>query len=68
MDALADVVVPGIPATQFALIQPDGHARGTQGRADPLRRRGILGRVADEYRRVQSGAAPGFGFISRLRC
>ncbi len=36
---LADLPIPGVPAPQFALVEPDLDARGAQGLADPQRRR-----------------------------
>jgi hypothetical protein len=49
LDLLADRVVPGVPAPQLALIEPDLDAGGTERFSNTLRRLYILRGVAQEY-------------------
>ena len=46
LDLLADRPIPGVPATQFALVEPDLDACGTEGFTDAARRRRVLRGVA----------------------
>src|SRR6185312_6524350 len=49
LDLLPDLLVPGIPAPQLALVEKDLDARDTQCLANPSCRLRILRSVADEY-------------------
>jgi hypothetical protein len=49
VDLPANLVIPGISASQFALVEPHRDPRGTQYLADALCRRRILGGIAQEY-------------------
>ena len=46
VDLLADLVIPDVPAAQFALVEPDLDPGGPQRLADTACRLGILGGVA----------------------
>jgi hypothetical protein len=46
----ADRLVPGVPATQLALVEPNLDSDGSQARADPLGRCGVSRGVTQEYR------------------
>ena len=45
-DLLADLLVPGIPTAQLALVKPDFYASGSEYAAHAFRRLGILRGIA----------------------
>jgi hypothetical protein len=45
----ANLLIPDVPTPELALVQKDFNARGSQRRADPLRRLGILGGITQKY-------------------
>ncbi len=49
LDLLADRLVPGVPASQLALVEPDFAARGTEGFADMAGCLRVLRGVAQEH-------------------
>src|ERR1700721_2547746 len=49
VDLTPDLLVPGVPAAQLALVEKHLDARGTQRRANLLGSLCILGGVAQEY-------------------
>jgi hypothetical protein len=54
-DLLADLAIPGVPAPQFALVEPDLDTLGPKCIADPTRSIGVLRSVAKEYRLGRRG-------------
>ena len=48
VNLFSDLAIPGIAATQLALVEPDLDTGGPEGHTDPLGRRGILGGVAEK--------------------
>jgi len=49
VNALADLLIPDVTAPQLTLVKPNFDPCGPQGRADPLRRRRILGGIAQKH-------------------
>ena len=50
MDLVPDLLIPRVPTPQLALIEKDLDTGSAKRFANPLRRRRILGGVAEEYR------------------
>jgi hypothetical protein len=65
LDLLADRLIPGVPAPQLALVEPDFDARRPEGFADTAGRLRVLRGIADEngVTSATQGAQP-FSIIS----
>jgi len=50
VDLVPDLLIPRVPTPQLALIEKDLDTGSAKRFANPLRRRRILGGVAEEYR------------------
>ena len=48
VDPFTDLPVPGVPAAQLALVEPDFNSRGPQRGTDACRRLRVLRGIADE--------------------